>query len=33
LFNDYFQEHHGNLDEDCQQAIQEILIAHDAIRR
>ena len=26
LFNEYFQEHHGTLDEDCQQVIQVILI-------
>jgi len=32
LFNEYFQEHHGTLDEDCQQVIQVILNAHDAIR-
>ena len=31
LIYEYFQEHHGNLVEDCQQAIQAILIAHDAI--
>lgn len=31
LIYEYFQEHHGNLAEDCQQAIQAILIAHDAI--
>jgi hypothetical protein len=32
LFNEYFQEHHGTLDEDCQQVIQVILNAHNAIR-
>jgi len=32
LFNEYFQEHHGTLDEDCQQLIPVILNAHEVIR-
>ena len=32
LFNEYFQDHHGNLKEDCQEEIQAIFNAYDASR-